>query len=189
MGNPEPVRRYTVAEYLAMEEAAEYRSEFFEGEIFAMAGGSPTHDMICSECLRVVGNAILGSGCETFSSNMKVRNEASSIFYYPDLSVVCGIAEFDEDGVLTNPRIVFEVLSPSTEAYDRGEKFQQYRQIKSLQEYVMVAQRKPQIDVFSKTDAGFWRIDNYDGLDAVIELRSLGIEIKLADIYRRVQFS
>lgn len=189
MGNPEPVHYYTVAEYLALEEAAEYRSEYVDGEIFAMAGGSPNHDMICSECARVIGNAILGSGCETHTSNMKVRNETSSVFYYPDLSIACGKAEFDSDGILTNPVILFEVLSPSTEAYDRGEKFQRYKQISSLREYVMIAHKKPQIDVFFKTDAGFWRIDSYAGLDDVMELRSLGIQIKLADIYRRIEFA
>jgi Uma2 family endonuclease len=190
MGEPKITHRYTVEEYLAMEEVAEYRSEYFEGEIFAMAGGSPSHDRIASQCDRVIGSAIESKGCETFTSSMKVRIENSKAYYYPDLSVACGEAEFDENGIgaLTNPVLIIEVLSKSTEGFDRGDKFQRYKQISSFREYVMIAQSKPQIDVFYKTDAGFWRIDNYEGLDAVMELRSLGIQVKLADIYKRVKF-
>ncbi|HEX2898923.1 MAG TPA: Uma2 family endonuclease [Bacteroidia bacterium] len=188
MGEPKTVHKYSVKEYLAMEEAAEYRSEFVDGEIFAMAGGSPVHDMICSECQRVIGNAILGSGCETHTSNMKVRNESSSIYYYPDLSVVCGKADFDADGVLLNPVLIVEVLSPSNEAYDRGEKFRRYKQISSMREYVLITQSEAQIDVFYKTEAGFWRHDSYEGVGDIMELRSLGIQVALADIYRRVSF-
>jgi Uma2 family endonuclease len=188
MGEPKKIHKYSAKEYLAIEEAAEYRSEFVDGEIFAMAGASPAHDMICSECQRVVGNAILGSGCETHTSNMKVRNENSSVYYYPDLSVVCGEANFDADGILMNPVLIFEVLSPSNEAYDRGEKFRRYKQIASLREYVLITQSKPQIEVFYKTEAGFWRHDSYEGLHDLMELRSLGIQVPLADIYRRVPF-
>jgi Uma2 family endonuclease len=188
MGGSKTTHGYTVAEYLAMEEKAEYRSEYVDGEIFAMAGGSPNHDMICSELGRVVGNRIFGTGCETHTSNMKVRNAHASTYYYPDLSAVCGEAHFDEDGILLNPVVIFEVLSPSTEGYDRGEKFQRYKQIASLREYVLITQQKPQVDVFFKTEAGFWRIDSYEGLEESMELRSLGILVKLADIYRRVEF-
>jgi Uma2 family endonuclease len=185
---PKPTHKYTPQEYLALEDAAEYRSEFVDGEIFAMAGGSPAHDKICSECQRVIGNAILGSGCETHTSNMRVRNDNSSIYYYPDLSVVCGKADFDADGILLNPVLIVEVLSPSNEAYDRGEIFRRYKQISSVREYVLITQTKAQIDVFYKTEAGFWRHDSYEGIEDVMELRSLGIQVKLADIYRRVVF-
>ncbi len=189
MGNPEPVRFYTVAEYLALEEPAEYRSEYFEGEIFAMAGGSPNHDRIASDCDRFIGDAIFGKGCETFTSNMKVRIENSKAYYYPDLSVVCGKAEFEQDGILTNPVVLFEILSPSTEGFDRGNKFRRYKQISSLREYVLISQNEPQIDVFFKTDDGSWRLDSYEGLDDLMQLRAIGIHIQLADIYRRVEFA
>lgn len=180
---------YTVAEYLAMEEVAEYRSEYFEGEIFAMAGGSPSHDRIASDCDRFIGDAIQGKGCETFTSNMKVRIENSNAYYYPDLSVACG-AEFDGNGqgALINPILLIEVLSKSTEAFDRGKKFHRYKQIKSFREYVLISQDEPHIDVSFKTDDGIWRLDSYAGLDDVLELRSLSIRVKLADIYRRVGF-
>jgi Uma2 family endonuclease len=191
MGDPQPVHRYTVAEYLALEEAAEYRSEYFEGEIFAMAGGTGEHNLIAKECARAIDDATDGAGCQTTLLDLKVRIEGSSAYYYPDISVVCGkfLYEDDKHTILTNPIVLIEILSDSTADFDRGKKFTRYRQISSLREYVLISQHEPTIDVFYKTDAGFWRFDNYTGLDSVMELRSLGIQIKLADIYRRVEFA
>jgi Uma2 family endonuclease len=190
MGEPKAIHKYTVAEYLAMEEVAEYKSEYFEGEIFAMAGGSPSHDRIASECDRFIGDAIHGKGCETFTSNMKVRIENSNAYYYPDLSVACGKSAFDGNGLgaLTNPVLIVEVLSESTESFDRGKKFHRYKQISSFKEYVLIAQDEPQIDVFYKIEDGTWNQNSYAGMDDEMELRSLGIRVKLGDIYRRVEF-
>jgi Uma2 family endonuclease len=190
MGNPEPIRLYTVAEYLAMEETAEYRSEYFEGEIFAMAGGTMSHDQIVGDFYRLVGNELVGGPCQPLTSNMKIRIQDSSAYYYPDLSVVCGEPAFEDkkELILKNPVLIVEVLSDSTEGFDRGEKFQRYKQIDSLREYVLITQKKPQIDVLYKTEGGFWRLDSYEGRDDVMELRSLGIKLKLEDIYRRVKF-
>ena len=189
MGELKKTHTYTVEEYLAMEEVAEYRSEYFEGEIFAMAGGSPNHDRIAGDCDHVISDSIRSKGCETFTSNMKVRIENSKAYYYPDLSVACG-AEFDENGLgaLTNPILLIEVLSKSTEAFDRGKKFHRYKQIKSFREYVLISQDEPHIDTSYKTEDGIWQLDSFSGLDDVLVLRSLGIKVKLADIYRRVKF-
>ena len=191
MGDAQPVHRYTVAEYLALEEVAEYRSEYFEGEIFAMAGASGEHNLIAKECSRAIDDATNGSGCQTALLDLKVRIEGSSVYYYPDVAVVCGkfLYEDEKRTILTNPIVLIEVLSDSTAEFDRVKKFIRYRQISTLREYVLISQNEPLVDVYYKTEGGFWRFDNYNGLDAVMELRSLGIQIKLADIYRRVEFA
>ncbi len=182
---------HTVAEYLALEEVAEYRSEYFEGEIFAMAGATGEHNLIAKECSRAIDDAAEGSGCQTVLLDMKVRIEGSSAYYYPDIAVVCDKFQYEDEKrqILKNPLIIIEVLSDSTEAQDRGSKFHRYKQISSLREYVLISQKEPQIDVFFKMNDDSWRLDSYAGLDAKMELRSLGIHVKLADIYRRVEFA
>jgi Uma2 family endonuclease len=191
MGDPQPVHRYTVAEYLALEEVAEYRSEYFEGEIFAMAGGTENHSLVVGNCITQLNLKLSEKPCRVYPSDTKVRIEGSSAYYYPDVSVACEHFEFEDAKrmLLTNPVLLIEVLSDSTADFDRNKKFTRYRQISSLREYVLISQHEPGIDVFYKTDAGFWRFDNYTKLDDVMELRSLGIQIKLADIYRRVAFA
>jgi Uma2 family endonuclease len=191
MGDPQPVHRYTVAEYLALEEAAEYRSEYFEGEIFAMAGGTEDHSLVVGNCITQLNLKLSEQPCRVYPSDTKVRIEDSSAYYYPDVSVACEHFEFEDTKrmILTNPVLLVEVLSDSTAEFDRGKKFTRYRQISSLREYVLISQHEPAVDVFYKTDDSFWRFDRYNGLDDVMELRSLGIQIKLADIYRRVEFA
>jgi Uma2 family endonuclease len=191
MGNSGSVHFYTVAEYLALEEAAEYRSEYFEGEIFAMAGGTIEHDLIAGEFSRLLGNSLHGGPCKPLTSNMKIRIEDSSAYYYPDLSVVCGKPNLEDKNrhILTNPLVIVEVLSDSTESFDRRKKFQRYKQISSFREYVLIAQDVPQIDVFYKAEDGVWYPHTYVGLDEVMELRSLSIHLKLADIYQQIEFA
>jgi Uma2 family endonuclease len=191
MGEPKTVHRYTVQEYLAMEEVAEYRSEYFEGEIFAMSGGSGNHSRIALDCANAIGEGLKDGNCEVFNSDLKVRIENSSAYYYPDISVVCGGAAFEDPAelILKNPIIIFEVLSESTESFDRGKKFHRYKQISTLVEYILIAQSEPQIDAFYKVDYDTWMHRSYAGLEGVLELKSLSIQIKLADIYRRVQFA
>ena len=182
--------RYTVQEYLAMEEVAEYRSEYFEGEIFSMAGESGNHSRIATDCANAIAEGLKNGNCEVFNSDLKVRIENRSAYCYPDIAVVCGGATFEDPAksILTNPMLIFEVLSKSTESMDRGSKFHRYKQISSLVEYILIAQDEPQIDAFLKVDDERWNMHSYAGLDDVLLLRSLGIQIKLADIYRRVKF-
>jgi Uma2 family endonuclease len=190
MGIEKTSQKYTVAEYLEMEKAAEYRSEYFEGEIFAMSGGTLEHDRVAGDLQRILGNQLLDGPCECLTSNMKIRIQGSSAYYYPDLSVVCGepILEDKDKHVVTNPMLIIEVLSESTESFDRGKKFHRYKQISSFIEYVLIAQSEPQIDVFRKMPDGLWVNESYEGLDDTMHLKSLGIQVKLADIYRRVKF-
>ncbi len=190
MGNPEPIRRYAVAEYLALEEAAESRSEYLDGEILEIAGESANHSRIGVACMSILDGLLANSPCEVFDGSLKIRIQDSNAYCYPDLSVVCGEPSFEDDKelILKNPMLIVEVLSKSTEGYDRGEKFQYYKQIDALREYVLITQKKPQVDVFYKTEVGFWRLDSFEGLDDVVELKSLGVQIKMADIYRKVRF-
>lgn len=190
MGLPQAKHYYTAAEYLALEEQAEYRSEYFEGEIFAMSGGSISHDRISGDLNRLLGNALIGRPCEALTSNMKVKIHNTSAYFYPDATVICGPPIFEDikQHVITNPTVIIEVLSESTEAYDRGKKFLRYKQIPSVKEYVLISQMEPYVDVFHRETSGEWTLRTYEGLDAVMELRSVRISIPMSEIYRRVEF-
>ncbi len=185
-------RRYTVAEYLAMEAASDERHEFRDGEILDMAGAVTTHVRIERNLNRRLDEALEGSGCEVLGSNQRVRSDRIR-YCYPDLTVACAPLIYDPpDGevVLTNPRVVIEILSPSTESADRGEKFTRYRNLESLQEYLLVAQDRPQVESFHRQADGTWAIGRIAaGLDAAVPFRSLpGVELSLAQVYAGVTF-
>jgi Uma2 family endonuclease len=192
MGLAQSVHRFSVAEYYALEEAAEYRSEFFGGEIFAMAGGSARHSLISANLLRELGNRLKGKPCVAYESNLRLKIEASGLRTYPDAGVYCGKLEFDpEDSrgqTALNPTVLFEVLSPSTEAYDRGKKAENYRQIPSLKTYVLVSQDRPHVEVFERVGDGFWRLSEASALEGNIELPCIEVTLNLGEIYERVEF-
>jgi Uma2 family endonuclease len=176
----------SVKDYLAIERASEMRHEFLDGLVYAMAGESPDHSRICFNLATITGVQIKDKHCEGFSPNMKVKVGASGLYAYPDLMIVCGKAVFhDEHGdVLLNPTVIFEVLSPSTEAYDRGEKFQRYRtEIESLQDYVLVSQDKPRVEHYSRQPDGAWLLSETDGLSSELSLCSIDCRIPLAEVY------
>src|SRR3954469_2694994 len=139
--------RVSEAEYLQTERQLETKNEFFDGEIFAMAGGTSAHSLIATNLAMALGSRLKGSGCLTYNSDLRLKVEATGLFTYPDISVVCGGARFldEQEDTLLNPSVVVEVLSDSTEAYDRGKKFEHYRQIASCQEYLLVSQKEPRI--------------------------------------------
>ena len=188
----EPDRRYTVEEYLAIDDAAEGRYEYRDGEIIAMAGAGYQHIRISGNLIRHLGNRLAGSPCEALSSDLRVRAVRNRRYCYPDVTVVCGEPQFDPPDrqvTLVNPQVVFEVLSPSTELSERGEKFTRYRQADSLQEYLLVAQDRPRVEPFYRQPEGGGMIGQVvDGLDGVVRLRSLNVELSLSDIYERVTF-
>ncbi len=136
-----------MSEYLRLEEAAEFRSEYIDGHIVAMAAGTLNHALICSNLVGELGNALIGTDCKVFGSNMRIRTSPSGIYTYADAAVACGQLEV-ADNTLINPVLIAEVLSDSTEAYDRGRKFGWYRQIESLRHYILVDQNKVQIEHF-----------------------------------------
>jgi len=182
-------RRLTEEEYLRIERAAQTRSEFWDGEMFAMAGGSPRHSRICVNLIRQLGNRLEGSGCALFNSDLRVKIEAVRAYTYPDVSIVCGEPQIEQGDLLVNPTVVVEVLSPSTEIYDRGQKSEFYRRIPSLREYLLVTQWKPHIEHYFRRPGGEWSVRDVAGLETALALGSLGIEVPLSAIYAGVDFA
>jgi len=191
MSLPQVAHRLTESEYLVLERAAEFKSEFFDGEMFAMAGGTALHSLITANLTAEFGNRLQRSECVAYSSDLRVKVEENGLYTYPDLSVVCGPIQLMEgtNDTLVNPTVLVEVLSESTEGYDRGKKFELYRQIPSLREYVLVSQRDPRIESFQKQPSGQWVLNEAAGLEAKLALPSLGIVISLANVFAKVAFA
>lgn len=178
-------RRSSYSEYLAAEARSEVKHEFHDGTVVAMAGGSPEHSLLCARVLLVLGNALEGRTCRPFESNLRLYLPQVRRGLYPDASVVCGRLErdpVDPDGA-TNPTLIAEVLSPSTEAYDRGQKFELYQTLPSFTEYLLVASQRVRVEVVRREPDGAWRHEYFAPGDSV-PLRSLGIEIGVDDVYR-----
>jgi len=177
----------TPEQYLALERQAKTKSEYFAGEIFAMAGASPEHSLISSNVLGDLWSQLREGPCTVYNSDMKVRSTQEH-YAYPDVTVVCGEAQFagEEREVLLNPTLIVEVLSPSTEAWDRGGKFEQYRQRESLQEDVLVAQDRPHVERFARQADGQWLLTEVNGSAAILALPSIGCELALSEVYRKV---
>ena len=186
-----PHQHYSFAEYLARERVADYRSEYFQGEIFAMAGGSRRHAIICDNLVGRMLEKLRGGPCRPFSSSLRVKVEATGLATYPDLSIVCGKAQFDdrENDTLLNPRLIFEVLSPTTESYDRGRKFNNYKQIPTLEEYLLISQTDPRVERITRQGDIGWVLAVTLELDAAIDFPSLGCSLSLAEIYEGVDFA
>jgi Uma2 family endonuclease len=183
--------RFTPEEYLAKERESVSRHEYLSGQIYDMAGESVQHSRICINLAREVSVQLKGRECEAFSANMKVKSGDSALFSYPDLSVVCGEPLFLDvrSDVLLNPRVIFEVLSPSTEAFDRGEKFLRYSNfIDELNDYLLVSQHKPLVEHFVRQQHGQWLYSKFEGLSARVEIRSIGCQLDLLEVYSRVTF-
>jgi Uma2 family endonuclease len=186
-------RRYTLAEYLDFEETAPWKHEFHNGEILAMSGASPEHALITASALRVIGNRLEGKPSRVYSSDLKIAVGPNADVQYPDGSVICGPLEFHPADptrrLVVNPRVIVEVLSPTTEGYDRGEKFILYRTLASFEEYVLISQTTALVETFLRQPDGRFLIDaTYTGLDATARINSLQIQLPLADIYAGVTF-
>jgi len=183
--------RLTPEEYLEHERRAEVRSEYLDGEVFAMSGASREHGLIATNLTRELSLQLKGRPCETFTADMRVKVSAISLYTYPDVVVACGelVFEGEEPDTLLNPTLIVEVLSASTEAYDRGNKFKHYRQIPSLQEYVLVSQEQPQVERFVRRgDGEEWVWSAVTGLEATAHFASIDCRVPLAEIYDRVAF-
>ena len=189
MALPVKDKRYTAEEYLELERQAEYKSEFVEGEIFAFAGATRAHNLIALNCGAELRQQLKGKLCETYANDMRVQLSESRRYFYPDVVVVCGEAKFvDDNDTLTNPTFVIEILSPSTENYDRGEKFRQYRTLVSLQTYILVSQHEPLVEVFERQEDGRWMLTELSDLDSSLPLPSIGCKLRLEEIYDKVDF-
>lgn len=181
----------TPQEYLARERKADYKSEFFRGETFAMAGASREHTSIKDDVARHTGNQLENGPCRVWTSDMRVKIDATGLYTYPDIIIVCDQPEF-EDGefdTLLNPRVLIEVLSDSTEAYDRGAKFKHYRQIPSLQEYVLISQKEPLVERLVRQPNGDWLLTEFGDQTQPFVFASIPVQLAFADIYRGVEFS
>ncbi len=188
MGLPQPVKFITPEEYLRIERAAEFKSEYFAGEMFAIARGSAKHSLLKANLVREIGNRLKGRICTVYDSDLRVLVSATGLFVYPDATVVCGPLETHDGDNATNPTLLVEVLSDSTENYDRTTKFDHYRKIPSLREVLFVSQQQPIVERFSRDDDGGWKLTDARGLDATIELSSIGVSLPLSEIYDKVEF-
>ena len=188
MGLAKALPTVGVEEYLALERQSEFRHEFLDGFVYAMAGESPQHSTICFNLAVVVGAQLRGKRCRGFSPNMKVRTADSGLYSYPDLTVVCGEPQFHDEhqDIITNPTLIVEVLSPSTEKYDRGEKFERYEEIETLNDYLLVSQDAPRIEHRTKDANGEWTTTVVEGLSAALAINSIECRLPLAEIYERV---
>jgi Uma2 family endonuclease len=181
---------YTPEQYLELERKAEFRSEYRWGQIVAMAGASKQHTRIATNIGGELRNRLKGGPCEAFATDLRVQISDSGLYTYPDVIVVCGeaiLADSHAD-MLLNPTAIFEVLSPSTELYDRGEKFLRYQAIRSLTEYVLVSQDKYLVEHYSRQPDGDWLLHIANDVDEAITLRSLGCSLPLVEVYDRVVF-
>jgi Uma2 family endonuclease len=183
---PKP-RKLTAAEYLLIERHATGKSEFYHGELFAMAGASPQHNAIKENLIVELGVRLRGTGCRTASSDQRVR-VPTGLYTYPDVVVFCGRPEYDplDQMTLTNPTVLIEVLSPSTAEYDRGVKLDQYQHVNGLAEVVLVSQELVWAEVHARRPDGRWVETVYDDPAGELVLPSLGVRIPLADVYRDV---
>lgn len=192
MARPQPVKRYTPQEYYTLEREAEYKRDYYRGEIFAGTGGGARHSLITVNVGGEVGNRLKGKRCRAYASNLRLAVLATGLRCYPDASVYCGPLEFDPDDSVgetaLNPTVLFEVLSKSTEGYDRGTKAKSYRQIESLRAYVLISQETAHVEVYEHQPNRSWLLRDADGLDAVVKLPAIDIDLPLAEIYAGVEF-
>ena len=182
--------RLTPEEYLAIEDAAEFKSEFHEGEMFAMSGGSYDHSAIATNVTTYLQIRLQGRPCRPLNTEMRLHVPDTTFYAYPDASVVCGSPQYAANSrtTIVNPTLIVEVLSPSTERYDRTAKFWHYQQLTTLQDYVLVTQDAPQVERFSR-QGDQWLYTAYKGLESSLPLPVLSIEIPLREIYEDVEFS
>ncbi len=193
---------YTYEEYLALEEKAEYKSEYHDGEIVplfrevidgevvAMAGGSPDHSLISVNIGSELRANLKGTPCKVYSSDLKIRVVKAGRSFYGDTTVICGELEYYDENknIITNPTIIVEVGSPSTAGYDRFDKFFFYRQTETLKEYVLISSDKIYVEVFTLQESGKWLLSTYDNLTEDVEFESISVKIPMSEIYDRVNF-
>lgn len=183
----------TFEEFLELEQKSEEKHDFMDGRVFCMAGGTYHHSVIISNLVRELGMLLRAGPCRALESNMRVsvRNQSKSV--YPDVPIICAPPEFDprdrSTGTILNPKVLIEVLSDSTEAYDRGGKFEFYRDIPSLEEYVLVSQHVPHIESFLRQGEGSWSIASTRGLENDFQLRAIPIILPMRSIYDGVTFT
>ncbi len=186
----QPFPYYTMEQYAALEDEAEYKSEYHMGHISRMDQVSPQHCAIAANIVGGIGQPLKRTAYRTYASNLRVTVLAANFSTYPDVMIACGephVNPFDKNSII-NPAVIFEVLSPSTERYDRGEKWARYRRLDSLEEYLLVSQDKLEVEQYVRQESGLWSYKALEGLDAASVLTVLGVTLPLAEIYDRITF-
>lgn len=180
----------TPEEYLALERKAETKSEYLRGEVFALAGASRKHTIIAANALSQFVVQLKGRRCTVHGSDLRVKVRSSGLYTYPDVVVVFGRAQFEDrhQDTLLNPTVIMEILSPSTESYDRGAKFAHYRTLASLSDYLLIAQASATVEHYERQPDGKWLLSTYDGLEAIVPLPSIGCELPLAELYDKIEW-
>ncbi len=186
-----PKHYITPEEYLHCERKADFRSEYFQGEMFAMASASANHNLIVLHTGASLRDQLKKRPCRVYPSDLKLRIEATGLYTYPDVSIVCGEPQLESNhgDVLLNPIVLVEVLSDSTEAYDRGKKFQHYRTIPSLKHYVLIAQDRHSIDCFTRTSDESWLLTSCQSFEEKVELSAIECELAASEVYDKVAFT
>ena len=181
----------TPEEYLAAERAGDQKNEYYQGEVFAMVGASFQHVGIAANLLASLHGQLQGGPCRAFQSDLRVKVSRTGLYTYPDVGVVCDPPQFDDNqnDTLLNPRVIIEVLSPSTESYDRGKKFAHYRTIENLTEYLLVSQDQPRVEQYVRQPNGDWLMHEATELTETIHLPSVDCDLKLSDVYAKIEMS
>ncbi len=184
-----PKPKITVADYLALDRRAEFKSEYLNGEMFALAGASRQHNELKENLIGEIFGQLKGGRCRSYSSDQRVKVRKTGLYTYPDFLIVCGEPEFDpeDEDTLINPQVIFEILSDSTESYDRGGKFRHYRNIESMKEYVLVSQWEMMIERYVRETSGKWSLTIFEGPAAEFALESVPVRVAMSEIYRNVK--
>lgn len=185
-----PDVRLTPEEYLRIERAAEWKTEYIDGEMFAMAGASPRHGLITGNLVRELGNLLRERPCGVYPPDLRVATDKHRHYTYPDVVVACEPLQFVDEhrDTITNPTLIAEVLSESTEKYDRGAKFERYRAVATLAEYMLVSQERVHVELYTRQPDGGWVLREWNDPAAEIELASLQCRLKVAEVYSKVTF-
>lgn len=185
----QPKGSFSAEEYLELERKAERKSEYLNGEIFAMGGASPRHVLIVTNLVRELSAQLKGQPCSVFSTDLRVRVSPEGLYTYPDVVVLCGPPQYHDSrkDTLTNPTFIVEVLSKSTKDYDRGEKFEQYRRIQSFREYLLVAQDRPHMEHLVWQPDNTWLFSETSSLDDAVLLPAVGCQLKVREVYDKVE--
>jgi Uma2 family endonuclease len=187
----QPKQYRTEQEYIDFERASTCKHEYFDGQIYAMTGASRNHNLIAGNTLAMLHSQLRRKPCEIFPSDMRVKVVRTGLYTYPDLVVICGKPEFTDDQLDTiiNPLVLIEILSPSTERYDRGMKSQHYRTIETLQDYLLIAQDQHHVEHYARQDTGLWLLEEALGVGSTLTIRSIGCTLALGDIYEKVELT
>ena len=191
MGLPAEKLSPTAEEYLAMERDSDIRHQFVQGEIFAMSGASRKHNVISGNTFAALHNQLKNRPCEIYNNDMRVKISSCGDYVYPDIVAVCDKPQLEDEQLdtLLNPTLIIEVLSESTEAYDRGRKFTAYRSLDSLREYLLIAQDGVQIEHYQRQGEGHWLLSEALDLQAILELPAIDCRLELKDVYAKINFS